>query len=916
VEQQTAQNAMGSFPIEIDARILRTSIFYRESSYVNASFQNLANGFSWFRGNLSHPYATIDWRYRSFPTELLAFAYPQRYMRRGMPQASGLGGAMMAEQMVADAAPAMAPGESFPRKEQSNAAFAKEADSEGGGGAPGPKPGPKLDSISPRKNLNETAFFFPHLISDGKGKVSIQFTMPEALTQWRFLSFAHDSQLRSGNLFDSVVTTKDLMVQPNPPRFLREGDLLEFSVKVTNQSTEPQSGKVALHLSDAIDRSDLDAVYANTEAERAFDLVPNSSKSLRWKIKVPDGARPVIFKAVAATEKLSDGEEGMLPVLSNRILVTESIPLPIRGQGTKEFELKKLIESAGSTSLRHQSLTVQMTSQPAWYAVLALPYLMEYPYECSEQTFNRFYSNALARHIATSDPKIERVFEVWRNLQPEALQSPLNKNEDLKSVLIEETPWLRDAQNESLARRNVGVLFEKNRLESELQRAMQKLTEMQRSNGLWPWFPGGPDNEYLSLYIVTGFGRLRKMGVQVDESLAIRALERLDDWMREWYERISPSERTPDKNHLSPTIAMYLYGRSFYLVDRPIGEQNQVALKFWQTQARKHWLTLSRQSQAHIAIGMKRMGDRELPNAIVNSLKENSVSDEEMGMFWRDTERSWWWYRAPIETQAMMIETLDEVAADRQAVDDCKVWLLKQKQTQDWKTTKATADAVYALLLRGADWLASDALVQVQVADIAIVPQKTEAGTGFYEQKFFGAEIKPDMGKVKVTKTDAGVSWGSIHWQYLEDIRKVTAHTDTPLKLEKRIYKRQLTESGPVLEEIKGPIAVGEELVCRIVLRTDRDMEYIHLKDYRGSGTEPVNVLSGYRFQDGLAYYESTRDTATHFFIDYLPKGNYVFEYPLRVQHAGDYPMGLAMLQCMYAPEFNSHSESVQLVVE
>jgi hypothetical protein len=172
------------------------------------------------------------------------------------------------------------------------------------------------------------------------------------------------------------------------------------------------------------------------------------------------------------------------------------------------------------------------------------------------------------------------------------------------------------------------------------------------------------------------------------------------------------------------------------------------------------------------------------------------------------------------------------------------------------------------------------------------------------------------MGKVQVTKSDAGVSWGSVHWQYLEDIRNVTSHVATPLTLEKKIYRRQLTESGPVLEEVQGPVSVGDELVCRIVLKTDRDMEYVHLKDYRGSGTEPVNVLSGYRYQDGLAYYESTRDTATHFFIDYLRRGSYVFEYTLRVQHAGDYPMGLATLQCMYAPEFNSHSESVQLQVK
>ncbi|MBM4082450.1 MAG: alpha-2-macroglobulin family protein, partial [Planctomycetes bacterium] len=291
-------------------------------------------------------------------------------------------------------------------------------------------------------------------------------------------------------------------------------------------------------------------------------------------------------------------------------------------------------------------------------------------------------------------------------------------------------------------------------------------------------------------------------------------------------------------------------------------------------------------------------------------------SNEELGMFWRDLERSWWWYRAPIETQAMMVEAFAEVADDAQAVEDCKVWLLKQKQTQDWKTTKATADAVYALLLRGTNLLASDALVEVSLAGQPIKPEKVEAGTGFYEQRFVRGEIRPEMGQVVVRKVDEGVSWGSLHWQYLEDMTKVTPYEGTPLKLKKTLFIKDTTKKGQVLSPVTGPLAVGDELVVRIELRTDRDMEYVHLKDQRGSGTEPVNVLSRYKYQDGLAYYESTRDTASHFFIDYLPKGVYVFEYSTRIQLKGNYQTGIASIQCMYAPEFNSHSESFTLAVK
>jgi len=462
----------------------------------------------------------------------------------------------------------------------------------------------------------------------------------------------------------------------------------------------------------------------------------------------------------------------------------------------------------------------------------------------------------------------------------------------------------------------VGVLFDDNRLSDEMARGLRKLTEQQLADGRWPWFPGGRANDYITLYITTGFGRLRHLRVDLDVAPAIKSLDSLDAWIDEQYRNVLKWGKK-DENHLSPTIAFYLYGRSFFLEDQPIDAAQREAVDYFLAQARRYWLDLAnRQSQAHLAIALKRFGDRDTPQAIMRSIRERSVSDDELGMFWRELELSWWWYRAPIETQAMMIEAFDEVSDDAAAVEDCKVWLLKQKQTQDWKTTKATADAVYGLLLRGTDLLASTELVQVTLGGAAIEPENVEAGTGFYEKRFAAAEIKPPMGEITVKKVDAGVAWGSVHWQYLEDISKVTPYDGTPLKLQKQLFTKVHTDKGPALEPVAGPVHVGDELVTRVVVRVDRDMEYVHLKDHRGSGTEPVNVLSRYKYQDGLAYYETTRDTASHFFIDYLPKGVYVFEYSVRVQHRGQYQTGTAQIQCMYAPEFNSHSASLPLGVE
>jgi hypothetical protein len=739
--------------------------------------------------------------------------------------------------------------------------------------------------------------------------------MPEALTQWRFLAFAHDAKMRSGSLEAHTVTAKDLMVQPNPPRFLREGDVLEFTVKVSNQSPARQTGKVRLTFRDARTDQPVDGALGNAVPELDFDIPSKESRSYAWKIAVPDGMGFLSYKAVGSTGRLSDGEEGYLPVLSRRILVTESLPLPIRGPAAKTFRFQKLLDARDSKTLRHQGLVAQMVSNPSWYAVMALPYLMEFPHECSEQVFNRLYANALARHIANADPKIRRVFDQWKGTP--ALDSPLEKNQDLKAVVLEETPWVRQAESESQARKNVGILFDGNRLDYEMERTLQKLREMQLPHGPWPWFPGGPPNDYITLYIVTGFGRLRHLGLEIPLDAPLRALGRLDEWVHEQYRAIL-RHGNKDDNHLTPTIALYLYGRSFFLKERPVPEGGiKEAVDYFLGQARTHWLKLDcRQSRGHLALGLVRFGDRATATDIMKSIKEHAVTEEEMGMFWRDTERSWWWYRAPIETQALMIEAFDEVMGDAATVEECRVWLLKQKQTQDWKTTKATADAIYALLLRGADILASDVLVELSLGGQPVKPEGVEAGTGFYEKRFPVAEIRPALGEITVRKADAGVAWGSVHWQYLEDMTKVTPYEGTPLKLRKALFTKVLTKSGPVLQPVAGPVRVGDDLVVRIELRTDRDMEYVHLKDQRGSGVEPVNVLSTYRYQDGLAYYESTRDTASHFFIDYLPKGTYVFEYSTRVVHRGQYQSGMAEIQCMYAPEFNSHSESLTLTVK
>ncbi|HSU52751.1 MAG TPA: alpha-2-macroglobulin family protein, partial [Candidatus Dormibacteraeota bacterium] len=712
----------------------RFNVFREDNSYAQTQFGNSWQQFQHIFGNWGRSYEQVTISYRSFPPDFKQTYYWNHgyfggAVRRGfameaetaMPAAQAMSGRLavngLADNLSLDKASAAKSDFGLAQDRGEALKSLKE---------PPGTVSPDLNKVSARKNLNETAFFYPQLTSDSNGVVRMTFTMPEALTRWRFMGFASDQTVRSGYLEDHAVTAKDLMVQPNPPRFLREGDTLEFTVKVSNQSEKPQSGTVRLTFNLALKDESADALLGNTKPEQAFEIPAKESRGFSWRIHVPDACGFLTYKAVAASATVSDGEEGAVPVLSRRILVTETLPLPIRGPATKKFEFAKLVKSGSSKTLENESLTVQMVSNPAWYAVLALPYLMEYPYECSEQVFNRLYANALARNIANSDAKIHRIFEQWRNTP--ALESPLEKNQDLKAVSLEETPWLRQAESESQARRNVGVLFDDNRLNYETQKTMEKLTQMQLPDGSWPWFPGGQRNEFITLYIVTGFGRLRHLGVEVDVAPAVRSLQGLDAWMTEHYQNIMRGG-DPDKYVPSATDALYLYGRSFFLKDMPIGSGNLTAIDFFLKQSRKFWLkTENRQSQGHLAIALSRFNtfnhfNDTTPIDIMKSIKERSVSAEEMGMFWRDTEYSWYWFRAPLETQALMIEAFDEIMQDANTVEECKVWLLKQKQTQDWKTTKATADAVYALLLRGKNVLASDALVEVSVGGKSLTPQ-------------------------------------------------------------------------------------------------------------------------------------------------------------------------------------------------
>jgi uncharacterized protein YfaS (alpha-2-macroglobulin family) len=772
-----------------------------------------------------------------------------------------------------------------------------------------------------RVNFSETAFFYPQLRTDDKGEINIEFRIPQSLTRYKMLGFAHTKDLRTATISRDLITQKQLAISANAPRFFREGDTILFTARLNNLAGKELKGEASLELRNALTGSIMDIFSPGILPVQKFNISNAGNEALTWAIIIPGEISAISYKVLAASGNFSDGEEMVIPVLPNSMLVTESIPLNVRGNSERTFTLNRLIASVQSGTLRNHKLTLEFTSNPLWYAIQALPYLMEYPYECAEQTFSRFYANSFATGIINSSPEIKSVFTSWKKAENgKALLSNLEKNQELKSIMLEETPWVRAAENESERKSRLAILFDLNRMTYELKDNLDKLEKMQRPNGSFPWFTGMNDDRYITQHIVLGMGQLKKLKL-IDEASTLvfnrildRAIKYLDQELMDDH-----SKELKDKK-IAYLPLHYLYARSYSEKSKD-GNFNK-AITFYLKKIAEDWKTMEPYQQGQAALVLHRNGQKPEALKIISMLKETAQQNDETGMYWASNRSGWWWYQNPVETQSVLIEAFGEVASDMVSVEEMKIWLLKNKQTTDWKTTKATVAACYALLMQGSNQLAGIVEPVILIAgktlsEAGFAVSPTEAGTGYRKTSIDGAQIKPEMGKIEIKNNNKNITWGGLYWQYFEQLDKIK-QTETGVKIKKELFLQKQTSSGDILTRLtnENVLKTGDILKVRIEIRSDRDMEYMHLKDMRSSGFEPVNVISQYKYQDGLGYYESTKDASTNFFISYLRKGVYVFEYALRVSHAGNFSNGITSLQSMYAPEFTTHSAGVRVSVQ
>jgi hypothetical protein len=784
-------------------------------------------------------------------------------------------------------------------------------------------------AVQARKDFRETAFFLPDLRTDSAGNVSFSFTMPEAVTSWKWMTLAHTRDLAFGYGEKTIITQKELMVQPNAPRFLREGDRMELPVKVVNLTDSELTGQMNLSLTDPTTGETADGWFTNRQANQYFTVGARQSVVVSFPLDIPyQYNRPVTYKVVAAAGAYSDGEEATLPVVSNRIMVTESLPLNMPGDGTRHFTFDKLLKSGSSETLNHHALTVEFTANPAWYAVQSLPYLMEYPHECSEQVFERVYANALASHIAGASPRLKDMFDRWRGTDTAQLLSNLQKNQELKAVLLEETPWVMQGKSEAQQKKNLALLFDMHRMSTELRAAIDRLSKMQSEGGGFPWWSGGPDNRHITQYILTGIGHLRRLrAVSPDlagrlDTIVAAALPYLDEQINKDYHRV---KARPAEDLIGPMQVHYLYMRSFF-ANSGLPGTAFAAVNYFRKKAQRDWLKCSPYLQGMIALALYRTGDIQTARDIIASLKQTASRDPERGMYWKGMEGGYYWWQAPVETQSLLIEAFHEISGDAAIDRDLKTWLLKQKQTHSWPTTTATADACYALLMGGDNWLNAERSVDMRLGDKTIdwPAGSGDAGVGYNKKVFDGAFVNPTMGNINVSMETKGgggsPAWGAVYWQYFDMSNRITppGGAKPALSVMKKLFIRRNTDRGPLLEPLadNGELKPGDRVVARIELRADRDMEYVHMKDMRAACLEPVNVLSQYKWQDGLGYYESTKDASTDFFFDVLPRGTYVFEYDMLAGQSGNFSNGITTIECLYAPEFTWHTEGIRVNVE
>jgi uncharacterized protein YfaS (alpha-2-macroglobulin family) len=769
-----------------------------------------------------------------------------------------------------------------------------------------------------RSNFAETAFWQPHLLTGADGSATIQFAVPDSVTSWRVWVAALSETLASGYVERDAESVKELMIRPYPPRFLREGDVAHLKVVVNDAGETPLAGEATLEIFDPETHASLLAEFGLTAAtaRQPFRVEAGKGVDLTFPLTAPRRVGPTAFKVVATAGNLSDGELRPLPLLPSRIHLAQSRFVTLKGAERREMTFDDMKRS-DPTRIDEQ-LVVSVDGQLFYSMLDALPYLVDYPYECTEQTLNRFVSTGMLSSLFEQYPAVARAAaEMAKRDTPLERFDATDPN---RKMALEETPWLRESRGGDRSGQEHLRVLDPAVSRAQRDDALAKLAQAQLPNGGFPWFAGGPASPYMTLYLMGGMARAAEFEVPVPKELVQNgwrylAREAKTDWLPNALKHDCCWELLTYLNYVASSYPDPTWTGGF------LSEADRKTILDFSF---KHWRDHQPLLKLQLALTLERSRRHKDAELVLASVMDSAKTTRDEGTFWQPEDRSWLWYNDRIETHAWALRTLMEVTPSDPRRDGLVQWLFLNKKLNHWKSTRATAEVLYSL---AAYLKATQTLAVRETATVIAANQTTtfvfepESFTGKKNQIVvpggkLEASTRPQDASVVVEKSTPGLLFASATWHFSTEELPAESRSDL-FGVERRYFKRVKTGSEVTLEPIgaKTRLAVGDEVEVQISLRAKAAAEYVHLRDPRPAGLEPDRPESGWKWDLGIAHYEETRDSGANFFFEALPAGEYTFKYRLRANLAGKFRSGPAQVQSMYAPEFVAYSAGEKLEI-
>ncbi|ROI00158.1 alpha-2-macroglobulin family protein [Chryseobacterium daecheongense] len=776
-------------------------------------------------------------------------------------------------------------------------------------------PNAVFDKVPVRQNLNETAFFYPDLKTDAEGNVNFEFTSPEALTKWKLMFLAHTKDARAATLEKEVVTQKEFSVTPNYPRFLREGDELSLQSKLSNLSSKKLNGSANLQILDAFTNEDISSKFGISGGTQNFDLNENGNTALTWKLKVPNNVSSIIIKVVAKAGAFSDGEQQAIAVLPNRMLVTDAVPVFVKEGETKTFVLDNLAD-ANSSTISNVANTLELTTNPIWEIMFALPSLKNDQNNSADVIFNKWFADVLASEIFKANPKMKTVFEEYQSKG--LLNSNLEKNQELKQLLLEETPWVLESKNEEEQMQKLARLFDANTMRNSINQDWDDFVKLQNPDGGFSWYSGYPSSYGVSLYILKNLGKIntwlkdnvKDYQTSSQNEMVGKLIKYVDNEIDKYWD-------VKKENVWNNWTLEYLDTRNYWEKQYPLKGKGATLKSLVKQKAKTAKLTDFTFFGLHrAALLMSDYGLKETSDKLMNYLKETSTDTKTQGVYWKQNFNDWGWFSSKVVNHAGALEAFNKLKPnDQKFIEDMKIWLVTQKEVNSWGSSRGTSEVIFTILNSGKSWTSAESDKATIVWGGKELQPQTQA-TGYVKSAVKTDVLDKNLATVTVTKPGPGIVQGGLFWQYYEDLDKIKS-SENYISITKELYKKVKTVNGEELQKIspETPLKIGDKVTVRMILNTDRPMEFIHLKDMRAAGFEPVDVLSGYQWKNNLGYYQSTKDASTNFYIEYMPKGKYVFEYDFVANAAGKFSNGITTMQNYYAPQMNAHTKGSSVII-